>query len=56
MSKREFWRTTPKKLFGLLEVHNQLNNPDADDKGKTTKKTKKLTLEEALAWAGKPAS
>jgi hypothetical protein len=56
MEEREFWKTIPRKLFALLEVHNNLNtaNPEDAEQAELPSKTiRKLTLEEALAWAGK---
>jgi hypothetical protein len=29
MDENTFWRTTPRKLFSLMEVHVKINNPDA---------------------------
>jgi len=51
MREEEFWRITPRKLFALLGVHNKLNNPDSEEENQPKKEAKKLTLEEALAWA-----
>ena len=50
MREEEFWRITPRKLFALLGVHNKLNNPESEE-NQPKKEVRKLTLEEALAWA-----
>lgn len=55
MTEGTFWKCTPKKLFALLEAHNKANTIDEDENGeyKPKEKVEKLSLEEALAWAGK---
>ena len=52
MSESIFWKCTPKKLFSLLEAHNKANTVD-EEENKPKQKVEKLSLEEALAWAGK---
>lgn len=45
---------TPASLFSLLEIHNKVNSVEDDNEySKPKEKVEQLTLEEALAWAGK---
>ncbi|MBP3905750.1 MAG: hypothetical protein J6D47_05975 [Peptostreptococcaceae bacterium] len=37
MSEEEFYSATPKKLFKLAEIHNEINNPNSSKKQKTNK-------------------
>ena len=54
MTEQGFWKCTPCKLFALLEAHNKANTVDEDNNEyKPKQKVEKLSLEEALAWAGK---
>lgn len=48
MSEEQFWRTTPRKLFALLEVHNKLNSYDEEEQKE--KEAEPLTLEEFRSW------
>ena len=55
MTETTFWKCTPIKLFALLDAHNRANTPSEDEENSVQPKQKveKLSLEEALAWAGK---
>ena len=46
MSEKLFWRTTPRKLFSLLDAHNKANSVDEEDK---KQEPEKMTLEGLLA-------
>lgn len=46
MSEELFWRTTPRKLFSLLDAHNKANSVDEEDK---KQEPEKMTLEGLLA-------
>ena len=48
MSEEQFWRTTPRKLFALLEIHNKLNSYDEEEQ--KAKEAEPLTLEEFRSW------
>ena len=37
MTPIQFWKSTPRKLHALCEVHAELNNPDDKSKGKHKK-------------------
>ena len=38
MNEEEFYKTTPKKLFKLAEIHKQINNPSSNTPTKSKPK------------------
>lgn len=38
MNEEEFYKTTPRKLFKLAEIHNEINKPT--DEGESSKTSK----------------
>ncbi len=52
MSDSEFWRSTPAKLFALLDYHNKIESPN--EKGiKPPSATRKMTLDDFRGWGGR---
>lgn len=41
MSEEEFKKSTPSKLFRLLEIHQEVNNPKEDKKKKSSNSEEK---------------
>ena len=48
MNEEEFWKTTPRKLFSLLDAHNKAESIDEEDSTKK-QEPQRMTLEELRA-------
>ena len=35
MSETEFWKTTPREMLALVDIHCQINDPDKKKEGPT---------------------
>jgi len=36
-TEEEFWKSTPRKIFKLIDIHCKINNPSKDDNVKKSK-------------------
>ena len=46
MTEEEFFRSTPKKLFKLAEIHNQVNTPS--DEKETKEQQKEVYIDQII--------
>ena len=48
LSENEFWRSTPKKLYKLAEIHVKVNSPKKEKEIKRQEKQKNMTWYKVL--------
>jgi hypothetical protein len=49
MTEEQFWKTTPRKFFALVDSHNRANCIEDEEEKSNNKKVEPLTLEELMA-------
>lgn len=56
MSDKEFWNSTPAKIFALLDYHTKVENPsrDSNKKNRDISELPKMTPELFQRWSGQP--
>lgn len=53
MSDKEFWSSTPAKIFALLDYHSEVENPNKINKKGDIKNMQKMTPEMFKQWGGR---
>lgn len=49
LSEESFWNATPRKLFSLLDIHNEVNK-SGEEEAKKQKEPEKLTMGDLALW------